>query len=247
MTAFEDRENAVKIAITVSLCVAGVVFLTASVVLAAGDIASGKKLARKCTTCHTLNKGGRNRLGPNLFGIFGSSAASVKGYKYSKAMVSSGIVWDEAAFTEFLANPRRFVRGTKMAFSGVKNAKRRADLLAYFRSLTDAAPDQKSRGNAAKGKIAAVKQCQVCHSFEKGGKTIYGPNLFGVFGRRAGAVKDYVYSYALSKSGLTWNTANIIEFLANPERFIKGTKARFPGVRSAKMRVDIAAYLKTLK
>ncbi len=236
-----------KFANTISLCVAGVVFISASGALAAGDIANGKKIARKCTTCHTLKKGGKNRLGPNLFGIFGSSAASVKGYKYSKAMVSSGIIWDEAAFTEFLANPRKFVKGTKMGFSGVKNAKKRADLVAYFRSLADVATDQKDQGNAAKGKIAAVKQCQICHSFEKGGKTIYGPNLFGVFGRRAGAVKEYVYSYALLKSGVTWNTANIIEFLANPERFIKGTKARFPGVRSAKQRVDIVAYLKTLK
>ncbi len=232
---------------TISFCVAGIVFIAASGAFAAGDIANGKKIAGKCTVCHTLNKGGKNRLGPNLYGIFGSAAASVKGYKYSKAMASSGIIWGEAAFTEFLTNPGKFVRGTKMAFAGVKTAKQRADLVAYFKSLTSAAPKQKKTGNAAKGKIAAIKQCQICHSFEKGGKIIYGPNLFGVFDRRAGAVKGYNYSKALLASGLTWNTVNLIEFLANPEGFLKGTKARFPGVKGAKKRADIVAFLKTLK
>ena len=247
MKPLAGQEIAVKFANMIALCAVGIVFITASGAMAAGDIANGKRLARKCTTCHTLEKGGKNRLGPNLFGIFGSSAASVKGYKYSKAMASSGIVWDEAAFTEFLTNPRKFVNGTKMSFAGVKNAKQRADLVAYFRSLRDAAPDQMGQGNAAEGEIVAVKQCQVCHSFGKGGKTIYGPNLFGIYGRRAGAVKGYGYSKALLRSGLTWTDANLIEFLANPEQFLKGTKARFPGVRSAKKRADIVAYLKTLK
>ena len=231
----------------ISLCVASVVFITGFAAMAAGDIAKGKKLAKKCTTCHTLQKGGKNRLGPNLFGIFGSSAASVKGYKYSKAMASSGIIWDEAAFTEFLLKPKKLVKGTKMSFAGLKNAKQRADLVAYFKSLTDAAPAQMALGNAAAGKIVAVNQCKVCHSFDKGGKMVFGPNLFGVYGKLAGAVKGYNYSKALLGSGLTWTDATLIEFLANPEQFIKGTKARFPGVKSAKKRADLIAYLKTLK
>ncbi|MCH8096085.1 MAG: c-type cytochrome [Proteobacteria bacterium] len=102
-------------------------------------------------------------------------------------------------------------------------------------------------GDAAKGKVAAVNQCKVCHSFDKGGKIVFGPTLFGVYGKAAGAVEGYNYSKALLESGLTWTDANLIEFLANPEQFIKGTKAKFPGVKSAKMRADIIAYLKTLK
>ena len=62
-----------------------------------------------------------------------------------------------------------------------------------------------------------------------------------------GSVKGYNYSKALSGSGLTWTEANLIEFLANPEQFVKGTKANFPGVKSAKKRADIVAYLRTLK
>lgn len=238
-----------KFANIISLCVAGVVFIMGSVAMAAGDIAKGEKIAKKCITCHTLEKGGKNKLGPNLFGIFGSPVASVKGYKYSKAMASSGIIWDEAAFTEFLANPNKFVKGTKMSFAGIKYAKQRADLVAYFKSLTDAAsvPAQMSPGDATKGKIVAINQCKVCHSFDKGGKTIFGPNLFGVYGRLAGAVKGYNYSKALLASGLTWTDANLIEFLINPEQFIKGSKARFPGVKGAKKRANLIAYLKTLK
>ena len=233
----------------ISLCVAGVVFITGSVAMAAGDIARGKKIAKKCIACHTLEKGGKTKLGPNLFGVFGSPVASVKGYKYSKAMAASGIIWNEVAFTEFLTKPKKFVKGTKMSFAGLKNAKQRADLVAYFKSLTDAAPvpAQMVPGDAAEGKIVAINQCKVCHSFEKGGKIIFGPNLFGVYGKPAGAVKGYNYSKALLGSGLTWTDATLIEFLANPEQFIKGTKARFPGVKSAKKRADLIAYLKTLK
>ncbi len=231
----------------ISLCAASVVFIAASGALAAGDIAKGKRLAKKCTVCHTLNKGGKNKLGPNLFGILGSSAASVKGYKYSKAMASSGIIWDEVSFTEFLTRPKKFLKGTKMSYFGLKKAAQRADLLAYFKTLTDVAPNQMGAGDAVEGKVAAVKQCQVCHSFDKGGKLVFGPSLFGVYGKVAGSVKGYNYSKALSESGLTWTEANLIEFLANPEQFIKGTKAKFPGVKSAKKRADIIAYLKTLK
>ena len=231
----------------ISLCAASVVFIAASGALAGGNIAKGKRLAKKCTVCHTLNEGGKNKLGPNLFGIMGKPAASVKGYKYSKAMASSGIIWDEVNFTEFLTRPKKFLKGTKMSYFGLKKASQRADLLAYFKTLTDAAPNQMGAGDAVEGKVAAVKQCRVCHSFDKGGKLVFGPNLFGVYGKAAGSVEGYNYSEALSESGLTWTEANLIEFLANPEQFIKGTKANFPGVKSAKKRADIVAYMRTLK
>ena len=162
-------------------------------------------------------------------------------------MASSGIVWDDAAFTEFLTKPKKFVKGTKMSFVGLRKATQRADILAYFRTLTDAAPEQISAGNAVRGEAVAAKQCQICHSFNEGGKMVLGPNLFGIFGAPAGAVDGYKYSAALSASGITWTDANLTEFMADPEQFIKGTKARFPGVKSPKKRADIIAYLKTLK
>lgn len=227
---------------------AGVVLLMASGAFAAGDTTKGKRLAKKkCIVCHTLQKGGGNRLGPNLFNVLGRQAASVKNYKYSKGMASSGIVWDDAAFTEFLTKPKKFVKGSKMSFVGLKKARQRADILAYFKTLTDIAPRQIGAGNAVRGKAVAAKQCQICHSFNKGGKMVLGPNLYGIFGKPAGAIKGYKYSKAMLASGLTWTDATLTEFLADPERFIKGTKAKFPGVRSSKKRADIIAYLKTLK
>jgi cytochrome c len=87
----------------------------------------------------------------------------------------------------------------------------------------------------------------VCHSFEKGGKVVYGPNRFDIVGKPAGAIKGYEYSVALKNSGLTWTDKNLVGFMANPEQFVKGTKARFPGLKSAKQKADILAYMKTLK
>ena len=236
-----------KIANLFSLCAVSAIVLAASGVLAAGDIAKGKKLAKKCAVCHTLNKGGKNRLGPNLFDILDKPAGAVKGYKYSKAMSSSGIVWDGATFKDFVKKPKKVVKGTKMSFAGIKKATQRADLLAYFETLRSATRNQATAGNVEDGKRVAAKHCVVCHSFEKGGKLVYGPNLFGIVGKPAGAIEGYDYSTALKNSGLTWTDKNLIGFMANPEQFVKGTKARFPGLKTAKQKADILAYMKTLK
>ena len=231
-----------------SLLLPCIVLILASEALAAGDIDKGKRLAKKqCAVCHTLQKGEGNRLGPNLYNVFGRQVASVKEYKYSKAMASSEIVWDEAAFTEFLTKPKKFIKGTKMGYAGLKKATQRADLLAYFKTLRDATPQETGAGNAERGKVVAKEQCNICHSLNKGGKLVLGPNLFGIFGKPAGAIKGYKYSKAMLASGLTWTDATLTEFLADPERFIKGTKAKFPGVKSSKKRADVIAYLKTLK
>ena len=236
-----------KFAKLISLFAASAIVMAASGVLAAGNIAKGKKIAKKCTACHTLNEGGKNRLGPNLFDILDKPAGAVKGYKYSKAMSASGIIWDGATFTEFVAKPKKVIKGTKMSFAGIKKATQRADLLAYFETLRSEARNQASAGNVEDGKRVAAQHCVVCHSFEKGGRLVYGPNLFGIVGKPAGAIKGYEYSSALKNSGLTWTDENLVGFMANPEQFIKGTKARFPGLKSAKQKADVLAYMKTLK
>lgn len=230
-----------------SISTVAVIMVMASGAVMAGDIAKGKKLAKKCKACHTLNEGGKNRLGPNLYGILDQPAASVKGYKYSKAMAASGITWDAHTFSDFVAKPKKVVKGTKMSFPGFKKATQRADLLAYFETLRSSSSDQAAIGNAADGKQVAAKHCIVCHTFEKGGKMVYGPNLFDIVGKPAGAIKGYKYSKALSNSGLVWTDKNLAGFVANPEQFLKGTKARFPGLKTAKQKADILAYMKTLK
>ena len=229
------------------LCATAAIVITASQALASGDIVKGKKLSNKCKSCHTLNEGGKNRLGPNLFDILNKPAGAVEGYKYSKAMSASGIVWDDSTFIEFVAKPKKVVKGTKMSFKGIKKATQRADLLAYFKSLRNKTDESANPPNISDGKTAATKHCIVCHSFEKEGKMVYGPNLYGIAGMPAGTAAGYVYSEALKNSGLVWTDKNLIGFMANPEQFLRGTKARFPGLKSAKEKAGILAYIKSLK
>ncbi len=236
-----------KTAKLLSIIASGAFLLSATSAFADGDFEKGKKVAKKCAACHTLNEGGKNRLGPNLFGILNRKAGTVEGFKYSKAMKNSDIVWDHNTLNEFIAKPKKVVKGTKMSFRGIKKAGKRADLMAYLESLRSEGHDQDIVGSIEAGKKVARKTCTVCHSFEKGGKVVYGPNLFGIYGKPAAAIPGYRYSAALKKSGLVWNDKNLAAFASNPEQFVKGTTARFPGLKSAKDAADILAYIKSLK
>ncbi len=104
----------------------------------AADPAAGKKEIKKCTACHSMNKGGKHRLGPNLWDLIGRPVASAAGYKYSKALKGkSGESWSYDNLDAFLAKPKGWAPGTKMAFAGLKKPERRADLIAHLRSLSD--------------------------------------------------------------------------------------------------------------
>lgn len=103
----------------------------------AQDVEAGKKVFRRCTACHTVDEGGKNKVGPNLWGIFGSTAAArPTGYKYSNAMKASGIVWDETTLFEYLENPRKMIPKTRMAFPGLKKSDQRENVIAYLKSVT---------------------------------------------------------------------------------------------------------------
>ena len=104
--------------------------------MAAGDADKGKKLFKRCKACHTLDEGGKNKVGPNLFGIFSRQAGSLDGYKFSKAFRSLDFVWDEGALDEFLTKPKKFIPKTKMGFPGLKKEEQRADIIAYLMSVT---------------------------------------------------------------------------------------------------------------
>lgn len=119
----------------IAMALAAAVALASGSAMATSDAAKGKKVFKKCKACHTVNKGGKNRVGPNLFGIVGSKAAAVKGYRYSKAMKASGLTWDEATLDKFLKKPKKLVKKTKMGFSGLKKDSQRADLIAYLKTL----------------------------------------------------------------------------------------------------------------
>jgi cytochrome c len=101
----------------------------------AGDANSGKVVFARCTICHTVQKGGPNRLGPNLFGVFGRKAAAVPGFAYSGALKNSGITWKADKLKAWITAPARLVPGTKMAFAGINNPKQVDDVVAYLASL----------------------------------------------------------------------------------------------------------------
>ena len=111
---------------------AALVSFATSPAFAEGDAAAGEKVYKKCKTCHSL-EAGKNKLGPHLAGVIGREAGSVEGFKYSKAMADSGLVWDEATLDAFLAKPKEVVPKSKMAFAGLKKEQQRQDLIAYLK------------------------------------------------------------------------------------------------------------------
>lgn len=108
-----------------------------SELLAAADVGKGEKQAKKCAACHSFDKGGANKIGPNLYAILGRDVASVDGFSYSEALTGIEGDWGWENLSAFLANPKAFAAGTKMAFAGVKRDNQRADLLLYLHSLAD--------------------------------------------------------------------------------------------------------------
>ena len=86
--------------------------------------------------------------------------------------------------------------------------------------------------------------CRSCHTLTDGGPDLAGPNLHGVFGRKAGGKPGYAYSAAVKAAGFTWDAARLDQWLANPKGFLPGTKMTFLGIRDARDRIDLIAYLK---
>ncbi len=105
--------------------------------LAAATPLKGEKVFKKCKSCHTVNKGGRNMVGPNLWDVIGRTKASIASYGYSSALKSMQGEWSYANLDAFLLSPKSYLKGTKMSFSGLKKVEDRAAVIAYLRSLSD--------------------------------------------------------------------------------------------------------------
>ena len=104
---------------------------------ASTSAADGAKIFKKCTACHTIVQGGKNKIGPALWGVLNRKAGLVSGYKYSKAMVSHGKTWTIDEMNSFLIKPKDWIKGTKMSFAGLKNAKDRAAVILYMNENTN--------------------------------------------------------------------------------------------------------------
>lgn len=132
--AMADKRMATKWA------VATLVLMAASTAHAQeGDPAKGKTIFNRCFACHTLNEGGPNRVGPNLYGVIGRQAGTKVGFNYSPAMKKAGedgLVWSEETLVAYLENPRTYVPGNRMVFVGLPKLQDRLDVIAYIEQQT---------------------------------------------------------------------------------------------------------------
>lgn len=106
--------------------------------LASANIEHGQKLAKQCLQCHTLEKGGANKIGPNLWNVVGNKHGHMAGYAYSSALLKKEGKWDFENLNHFLYKPQAYIPGTKMSFVGFKKVQDRADVLAFLHTLSDA-------------------------------------------------------------------------------------------------------------
>lgn len=117
--------------------------------MASASIEKGQATAKQCQACHTFEKGGPNRVGPNLWGIVGRARASEPGFNYSAAMKAKGGNWTFGELYAFLANPRGYISGTNMTFAGLSRGQQRADVIDFLNTLSDTPqPLPKAAANA---------------------------------------------------------------------------------------------------
>ena len=105
--------------------------------LAMGTVEHGEKVFKRCSACHMIAAGGKNMIGPNLWSILGKKTGVAPGYKYSKALAAYGKEWSFEEMNGFLIKPSAHIKGTKMAFAGLKKEKDRASVILYMNSKSD--------------------------------------------------------------------------------------------------------------
>lgn len=103
------------------------------------DYEAGRRAFGQCRSCHTIEAGGPNRVGPNLHGVFGRKIGTNPGFEYSAAVQAADFTWDAAQLDHWLTNPQTFLPGNRMAFAGVRNETQRRDLIAYL--MVESAPE----------------------------------------------------------------------------------------------------------
>ena len=103
-----------------------------SALLAMGDISSGEKIFKKCAACHSIVKGGKNNIGPALYNVVGRQSGAVSDYKYSKSLANHGKAWTFEELNGYLIKPAKWIKGTKMAFAGLRKEKDRASVIKYL-------------------------------------------------------------------------------------------------------------------
>tara|TARA_Y100001968_G_C19289834_1_gene683625 strand:- start:246 stop:761 length:516 start_codon:yes stop_codon:yes gene_type:complete len=115
---------------------AGEVFDLASFV-ALGDVEHGKKVFKKCAACHSINQGGKNKIGPALWSVMQRKSGELSDYNYSKSLINHGKIWSFAELNGFLLKPATWIRNNKMGFAGLKDERDRASVILYMNESSD--------------------------------------------------------------------------------------------------------------
>jgi cytochrome c len=105
--------------------------------MALGDVNAGEKIFKKCAACHSINQGGANKIGPALYNVVGRKIGGVADYKYSKAFVEYGKEWNFEELNGFLIKPSKWIKGTKMAYAGLRKEEDRASIIKYLNQNSD--------------------------------------------------------------------------------------------------------------
>jgi len=105
--------------------------------MALGDVNAGEKIFKKCAACHSINQGGANKIGPALYNVVGRKIGGVTDYKYSKAFVEYGKEWNFEELNGFLIKPSKWIKGTKMAYAGLRKEEDRASVIKYLNQNSD--------------------------------------------------------------------------------------------------------------
>ena len=108
-----------------------------SSLLSLGDVTHGAKVFKKCAACHSINKDGKNKIGPKLYNVVGKATGATSDYKYSKALISYNKTWTFEELNSFLIKPAKWIKGNKMGFPGLKNDKDRASVILYLNQNSD--------------------------------------------------------------------------------------------------------------
>ena len=108
-----------------------------SALMALGDLTTGEKVFKKCAACHSINKGGKNNIGPALYNVVGRNVGAINDYKYSKALSGYGKEWTFEELNGYLIKPAKWIKGTKMAFAGLRKEKDRASVILYLNQNSD--------------------------------------------------------------------------------------------------------------
>ncbi|AFS47901.1 cytochrome c [alpha proteobacterium HIMB5] len=130
-----EVEQASGTSITTAEVVEKVVDIAA--LMALGDVASGEKIFKKCAACHSINKGGKHKIGPALYNVVGRKVGVVEDYKYSKALIAYEKEWTFEELNGFLIKPAKHIKGTKMAYAGLRKEADRASVIKYLNANSD--------------------------------------------------------------------------------------------------------------